>query len=171
MVGASACTDPLLTQPFLSDKDSNHYTLLPGESPGSFQGDGWTLSGGAHVITTALRNGQDGTALDLPSGSNAVSPSICVSTAYPTARTVVRNVVGGEGIQFYVSYQGTSTWLNPKNTGQFHGAGTNWSPSAPINLQPTKQTGWQIVRFVFVPGGRTSDFRMYDFYVDPRMKS
>jgi hypothetical protein len=66
---------------------------------------------------------------------------------------------------------GTSTWLNPKNTGQFHGAGTNWSPSAPVNLQPTKQTGWQIVRFVFMPGGRTSDFRMYDFYVDPRMKS
>jgi hypothetical protein len=170
-VDTSACTDPTLGQPFASARDNNWYTLVPGQSPGSFNGNGWTLSGGARVVPTTLGNGQTGSVLDLPSGSSAVSPSICVSSAFPTARTLVRNVVGGEGVQFYVSYEGTNTWQNPKNTGQFHGQQTSWTLSDPINLQPSSQSGWQIVRFAFVPGGKNSDFQLYDFYVDPRMKS
>ena len=49
-VDTSTCSNPLLTQPFLSAKDSNWYTLLPGETPGNFDGAGWTLSGGAKVV-------------------------------------------------------------------------------------------------------------------------
>jgi hypothetical protein len=50
--------------------------------------------------------------LDLPSGSKAVSPTICVTTEFPTARTMVRNVVGAEGVFFYVSY---ANGLDPSN--------------------------------------------------------
>jgi hypothetical protein len=39
-VDTSACSNPLLTQPFLSANDSNWYTLLPGETPGNFDGPG-----------------------------------------------------------------------------------------------------------------------------------
>jgi hypothetical protein len=168
-IDTSSCTAPVVSQPFLSANDSNWYTLLPGESAGNFSGSGWTLSGGAQVITTTLANGQVGQVLNLPSGSKAVSPTICVNSADPTARTLVRNVVGAEGVQFYVSYAGTNTWTNPQNTGQVHGQQNNWTTSDPVNIQPSNQSGWQLARFTFVPGGRTSDFQIYNFYVDPRM--
>jgi hypothetical protein len=159
-------------QTFLSMKDRNWYTLAPGQSPDGFNGAGWTLTNGAQIVSTQLQDGQSGSVLDLPSGAVAVSPPICVTSDYPTARTLVRNVVGGEGVQFYVSYQGTHTWEQPQNTGQLHGQKNGWTVSSPVNLQPDHHTvGWQIVRFAFVAGGKTSDFQVYNFYVDPRMKA
>ncbi len=168
-VNTSTCTAPQLSQPFLSQNDSNWYTLLPGETPAGISGSGWTLSAGAQIITTRLASGQMGQVLNLPSGSQAVSPTICVNSADPIARTMVRNVAGGEGVQFYVSYAGTNTWTTPKNTGQVHGQQNSWTLSDPVNIQPSNQPGWQLVRFTFVPGGKTSDFQIYNFYVDPRM--
>jgi hypothetical protein len=83
---------------------------------------------------------------------------------------MVRNVVGAEGVFFYVSYAGTNTWDKPKNTGQVHGTHTAWTLSDPVNVQPSNLPGWQEVRFTFVPGGTRSDFQIYNFYVDPRMR-
>jgi len=143
--------------------------LMPGESAGNFDAAGWVLSGGAKIITTTFPNGSVGSVLDLPSGSKAVSPTICVTSSYPIARAVVRNVVGSEGVFFYVSYQGTSTWNTPKNTGQVHGSGTAWTLVTPVNLQPYNTLGWQPMRITLVPGGNTSDFQLYNLYVDPRM--
>jgi hypothetical protein len=162
----SSCFDPVLTQPFLSAKDTNWYTLAPGESPGDFNGAGWTLNGGA-----AIQPGQNGTGsvLDLPSGSQAISPPMCVASDYPTARTMVRNVVGGEGVQVFVAYAGTKTETNAQGAGQVHGQKTGWTLSGPLNIHPGNLPGWQLVRFTLVPGGRSSDFQVYNFYVDPRM--
>jgi opacity protein-like surface antigen len=162
------CTAPALTQPFTAWKDSAWYTLAPGQSSHRFDGRGWTLTGGATVRATTLGDGSQSTVLDLPSGSKAVSPAMCVTKAFPRARSMVRNVKGSEGVFFYVSYLGTKTWDTPKNTGQFHGSNTSWTLSGGINLQPLGTTEWQVVRFTFVPGGNTSDFQLYDFYVDPR---
>ena len=120
-IDTSACANPLLTQPFLSAHDSNWYTLIPGQTPGNFDGTGWQLSGGARIITTQLADGSTISVLDLPSGSKAVSPTMCVTSSYPTARTMVRDAKGSEDVFVYVSYEGTSTWTNPKNTGQVHG--------------------------------------------------
>jgi hypothetical protein len=169
-VDASSCTTPTLSQPFLSVGDSNWYTLTPGESVDNFSGTGWTLSGGAQIETTTLADGTTGQVLNLPSGSEAVSPVTCVDDGYQTARTEVRDVVGSEGVFFYVSYQGTNTWTNPQNTGQVHGQQTSWTLSDPVNVQPSNTPGWQLVRFIFEPGGKTSDFQLYNFWVDPRMK-
>jgi hypothetical protein len=168
----STCANPSMSQTFLSVKDRNWYTLAPGQSPDGFNGAGWTLTNGAEIVTSQLQGGQNGSVLNLPSGAVAVSPPICVTSDYPTARTMVRNVAGGDGVQFYVSYQGTRTWDQPQNTGQLHGQQNGWSASSPVNVAPDHHTvGWQIVRFAFVAGGKTSDFQLYDFYVDPRMKS
>src|SRR5947209_6889073 len=93
-VDTSACTNPAVTKPFLSVGDSNWYTMMPGESPDSFAGSGWTLSGGASIKTTTLADGAVGHVLDLPSGAKAVSPTICVNGGFPTARTEVRDVKG-----------------------------------------------------------------------------
>jgi hypothetical protein len=150
-VDTSMCdANPLLTQPFLSAGDSNWYTLMPGESPGSFDGRGWTLTGGASIKTTTTASGPS-TVLDLPSGSKAISPVVCVTSSYPVARAMVRNVVGSEGVFFYVSYDGTSTWNTPKNTGQVHGAGTAWTPVTPVNLQPYNVSGWEPVKKGWLP--------------------
>jgi hypothetical protein len=169
-VDTSMCNqNPLFTQPFLAYNDSNWYTLVPGQTEGAFDGGGWTLSGGASVRQTTIANGSTSTVLDLPSGSKAVSPTICVTSQYPVARAMVRNVVGSEGVFFYVSYLGTNTWDTPKNTGQMHGSGTAWTAVTPVNMQPYNVSGWQPVRITLIPGGKTSDFELYDLYVDPRM--
>ena len=169
-VDTSSCSAPqTFSQPFLSFGDTNWYTLTPGESVSSLDGGGWTLSGGAQVITTQRDDGQTGSVLDLPSGSKAVSPPMCVSSAYPTARAMVRNVVGGEGVQFYVSYSGTKTAQKPKGTGQLHGQQNSWTLSHPVNVQPGKASGWQLVQFTLIPGGTSSDFQIDNLWVDPRM--
>lgn len=160
--GTASCSQPALSQPFLSYGDSNQYTLVPGQSQSGFNGNGWTLSGGASVASFGGRS-----VLGLPSGSQAVSPTICTTTEFPTARMMVRNVVGSEGVFFYVSYADTPTWNQPKNTGQVHGTGTAMSLSGQVNLQPPNVSGWQLVRFTLVPGGKNSNFQIADFWVDP----
>jgi hypothetical protein len=167
-VDTSWCATPAFSQAFASFKDPNWYTLMPGESAAGFDGAGWQFSGGAKIVTTTLADGSVTSVLDLPSGSKAVSPEICVTSSYPRARTMVRDVKGSEGVFFYVSYEGTNTWNVPRNTGQVHGQATNWSLSDPVNIQPSNMPGWQPVRFTLVPGGKTSDFQIYDFEVDPR---
>lgn len=168
-VDTSACSAPGLSQPFASVKDSNWYTLTAGQSVDNFDGGGWTLTG-ASIQTTVLADGTIGEVLNLPSGAKAVSPTMCVDNGYQTARTNVRDVVGSEGVFFYVSYEGTNTWTNPQNSGQVHGQQSNWTLSDPVNVQPSNTAGWQLVRFTFVAGGKTSDFQVSNFWVDPRMR-
>jgi hypothetical protein len=162
ITSTSACANPALTQPFLSSNDSNLYMLVPGQDSSGFNGSGWTLSGGAKVLGSGGRN-----VLDLSSGSKAVSPTVCVTTEYPRARMMIRNVVGAEGVSFYVSYANTASWNQPKNTGQIHGQGSALTLSDPVNLQPPSASGWQLARFTLVPGGKSSDFQVSEFWVDP----
>jgi hypothetical protein len=168
-VNTAQCTTPEYSQPFLYAGDSNWYAPIPGESYDNFGGEGWALGGGARILTTTLADGSTGQVLDLPSGSKAVSPVICVTSEYPTARGIVRNVKGSEGVYFDVEYEGTKTWNHPKNTGQIHGTNTEWTLVTPVNLQPEKVSGWQPMRITLIPGGTTSDFQVYNLYVDPRM--
>ena len=65
----SQCKEPVLTQPLLWAADSNYYFLAPGQTPGNFEGTGWTLSGGASIKTTTLKDGKTGKVLALPSDS------------------------------------------------------------------------------------------------------
>ena len=164
---SSACKSPELTQPFLSAHDSHYYMLAPGQKAGAFEGQGWTLSGGAKILKTTLPGGGTGSVLDLSSGSRAVSPVMCVNTEYPVARTMVRDVVGAEGVFFSVSYEGQNNWLNPQDTGQVHGSGSTWTLSSPVNMQPFNEPGWQHVKVTLSAGGNTSDFQVDDLYIDP----
>ncbi|MGN6216111.1 MAG: hypothetical protein ACTHN7_04015 [Solirubrobacterales bacterium] len=167
ITSTAECGEPSLSQHFLPANDRNWYAPVPGQDDEGFEGEGWTLSGGASIVSTTDAKGQPVSVLNLPSGSKAVSPTVCVTREYPTARMLVRNLVGSEGVFFYVSYAGTSTWNKPKNTGQVHGTGTAWTLATPINLQPNGVDGWQLVKFTFIPGGKASLFQIYDFWVDP----
>jgi hypothetical protein len=169
-IDTSACSAPTISQALLRFGDVNWYSLLPGESPDALTGAGWTLRGGASIKSSTLADGQMGPVLDLPSGSTAVSPTICVNNSFPTARTEVRDVIGSEGVQFSVSYAGTRTWTSPQTTGHVHGTQSAWTLSNDVHLKPGNTADWQLVRFTFVPGGKHGDFQIYDFYVDPRCR-
>ncbi len=171
LADTSSCSAPTLVQPFLSWNDSNWYTLAPGESADSFNGTGWTLNGGASVVSTQLADGSTGNVLDLPAGSSAVSPPMCVASNYPTARTMVQQAGGWGGVQFSVSYQNQSTgnWSGPQTTGLVHSP-NGWTLSAPVSLEPSSDPGWQLVEFTFTSLGRSNDSQLYNFYVDPYAK-
>jgi hypothetical protein len=167
----SACSAPALSQPLTAFKDFNYYTLAPGGTFDDPAAGEWELTGGAGVVETTQPDGTVNGVLDLPSKAAAVSPVLCITSDYPTARLWVRNLRGSEGVFFYVSYNLNGTWTSWKNTGQFHGAGSTWTLSNPMNVQPSKVAGWQPIRFKFVAGGNTSRFQVNDFWVDPRMRA
>jgi hypothetical protein len=169
-VDTSMCFDQAFVQPFAAFNDNGFYTLMPGESADDFNGAGWTLSNGASIETTTLDDGATGQVLDLPGGSAAVSPLMCVRSNYPTARTMIRDAASGAGVQVYVSYAGTNTWEQPKTAGKVHGKSTAWTLSDSFNLQPYKVwTGWEVVRFGLVATGNHSEYQLYNLYVDPHM--
>jgi hypothetical protein len=167
-VKTSACSEPSYTfsQPFSSFKDANWYTLAPGQSVNSFDGTGWTLNGGAQLVTTTLADGSTGTVLDLPAGATAVSPPMCVSAAYPSARAQVRDLVGAPSIHLFVQYTNTKSWEKPLNAGVFAGK-TQWVHSQPLDLHPGNLYGWQQETFTLTGGDKGTDAQVYNFYVDP----
>jgi hypothetical protein len=170
-VDTSMCTTQAFLQPFTAFKDNGFYTLMPGESADDFDGTGWTLNGGARTVTTALNDGSTGPVLDLPGGSSAVSPLMCVRSNYPTARTMIRDLNSASGIHVYVSYAGTNTWEEPHNAGKLHGKSSAWSLSDNFNLQPYRVwNGWEVVRFGFVATGNNAEYQLYNLYVDPHLR-
>jgi hypothetical protein len=168
-VDTSACTQAPFSQPFASFGDYGFYTLVPGQSVDDFAGTGWALGDGASIVTTTLDDGTTGQVLNLSGGSSAVSPPMCVASNYPAGGTMIRDITGSKGVQFYVSYEGSNTWEKPRNTGQLHGDGTAWTLSQPFNLQPYHTDGWQIVRFGLTVGKHSGDYQLYNLYVDPHM--
>src|SRR5690349_14100465 len=80
---SSSCTNPLLSQPFLSYGDHNWFTLAPGESVDNVNGAGWILSGGARLVTTTVADRNVGSVVDLPPGSSARTPVMCVESGMP----------------------------------------------------------------------------------------
>jgi hypothetical protein len=157
------CANPTLSQAFLPIGDPNYYTQAPDFSA-------WTLAGGAQLKSTTLADGSTGQVLDLPAGSMAVSPNICVTSLYPTARMMIRSLFGGDDLSFRVSYGNTNTWTNPHETGHVNGNDSNWTVSDSVALQPGNGAGWQIVRLTLVPNGGHSEFQIYDLGLDPYAK-
>ena len=175
-VDTSSCTEPALTQPFLAWGDSNWYALAPGETADDFTGAGWTLTGGAKIVTATLKDGTTGSVLDLPRGSEAVSPTICLTSDYPTARAMIRNVSGSNGgsAGFSVSHAGTGTATAPVQTGTFKTTGSagvagDWALSDPANLDPSTTPGWQLMRITLTATG-PKEFQVYNLYNDPMMR-
>jgi hypothetical protein len=173
VASATTCTAPALAQVYSWAQDTNWYAALPGESWDSIGTSGWTLSGGAKFVATTMADGKKGTLLDLPSGSQAVSPTACVTNSYPAARTQVRDVTGTAGVNISVAYQNTNgTWgLNQLSAtaGAVKSANTGWMIPLPFNIKPSNVTGWQLARFTLAAQGTSSEYQISNLYVDPRM--
>ncbi len=167
----AVCPGQTFAQEFGAFADSNFYTQVEGSQ---FNGgpEGWELRNGAEVVEGTRPDGSTGGVLDLPSGAIAISPPVCVTLQYPTARAWVESVQGGGGVTVGVYYAGT------KATGQVVGQLTGktvggWELSSPFNVKPEltgSQEGIREVRFVYANTTRTSDFHLSGLYVDPRMR-
>jgi hypothetical protein len=167
IASADPCPSNSLSQPFLAWGDTNEYTLLPGESVDNVTGDGWELWRGANLATTSLEDGQVGQVLDMPAGSVAVTPPMCVNaSAYPMARTMVQDVSGTEGVAVYVAYDGPGAGDWPFAAGNIKNTVPGWAPSKPIMLHAGQLRGQHTVRLILVSYG--GDYQLYNFYIDPR---
>lgn len=164
------CEGQLFSQPFLSYGDSGFYTLAPGGEFNSAS-EGWTLSGGASVVNTTRPDGSAGGALNLPSGSKAVSPPMCVTLAYPSAKTWVSAANGTKGVIVSVSYAGTASAIAPRKVETIEAKHGTWTLGE-FGVEPSlagDEEAPREVRFIF-EGARKGETQLFDVYVDPRMR-
>jgi hypothetical protein len=161
----SWCSNPPLYQPFLTWGDTNWWALPPGENLDHFAGTGWTLERGATIGTRTLADGSTGQVLEMPSGSTAVSPPMCVGNGYPFAKTLI--LAKSKGSVAFTPYDLTTG--RQMGTMQLLGL-PDWSLTPPVNVLPGAVQGWHIMQFTFLAGNGNDDFEIYNFAIDPRMK-
>lgn len=167
----AVCPGQTFSQPFEAFGDSNFYTLVEGSE---FNGgaEGWDLRNGAEVVEGTRPDGSEGNVLDLPAGAVAISPAVCVTLQYPTARSWVHSVGGKGRLTIGVYYPGDKPTAH--SVGRFgSNAQDDWELSRPFNIQPQlagSEEGVREVRFVYANTTRSGDFHVRGLYVDPRMR-
>jgi hypothetical protein len=173
---ASDCGDETLTKPFAQFGDSANYKLVRN---GAFETGttGWTLTGGARVVTgnEPWKVGGSGHAksLVLPAGSSAISPVSCVGLGEPTLRFFAkknRAVLLGISTLTVTVYVKTSLGLTvPVPVGTVLNGG-QWKATPAMlivaNLLPLLPGDRTPVAFGFTP--LLGDWQIDDVYVDPR---
>ena len=172
---SGACGDRPLSRPFLPWLDPMQYTLAP---RGNFESgtSGWTLKGGAAVVTGNEPwkvSGPGSRSLYLPSGSSAMTPPICVETLDPTVRYFAKNrgIVALSSLVVEVvllDRYGRPVLTLP--AGVHTGLGS-WHPSLPgvalLNLTGVLSGGKANVKFRFRPVGLGAKWQIDDVFVDP----
>jgi hypothetical protein len=174
---AESCNDGALTQPFQRWGDRANYKLVGG---GSFESGatGWTLSGGAKVVTGnetfKVGGSTHSRSLSLPAGSRATTPFVCVGAHEPTLRLFARRQSGLltsllVEVQLQTSL-GLTAWL-PVLPGDL--GGSSWHPTVAmpvlVNLLTLSTVDRTPVRFRFTPL-LLGSWQIDDVYVDPFMK-
>jgi hypothetical protein len=173
--GSAAYCDPSSTQPFSPWGDSASYARLLN---GGFEGGitGWTLAGGARVVSgnePFFVNGsrKDSHSLLLPAGSSASSGTVCFALGDWHLRLLMRNVGSSSGalhVQVVVPslLGGLLTILD----GGTISSGASWTPSPRLELllcNVTSLLGTQAVAFRFTPVGYGAAYQIDDVYLDP----
>jgi hypothetical protein len=164
-IWSTSCGDPALSQPFLAWGDSTCYALAPGESQDSFSATGWTLSGGAKIVTTTLSNGTQGSVLDLPSGGTAVSPVVSMNSAHPYVRAMVNSANHGAA-KLSVAYLGANGFGSPRQAGVLTTPHPTWTLSHQLKLPDNPKSTWQQAQFTLLGTGpkANGDTRIYNLY-------
>jgi len=157
-----------MSQPFTQFGDNASYTLIPG---GSFEsGDvAWALKGGASIVSgNEPFAGSGSKALNLPAGSSATSPFMCVGTLSPTLRLFGFASSSSTALSVEVLAKNVFGVLTVLNVGIVYPGQTSWAPtSSALFLQSLGAllTNTTSIAFRFAPvnGSWTID----DTYVDP----
>lgn len=167
----AACPTSAISHPFAKFGDGSAYSLIPG---GSFEAGapGWALSGASVVSGNESYEVAGGShSLAIQATGSAVSPAICVSTAYPTFRFFARRTSGSWGV-LNVILRWTDASGNTHNTTVAAiQSGTSWTPSSALKLSstlPLWQSGETLsARLVFKPEPYGGAWAIDDVYVDP----
>ncbi|HKP17217.1 MAG TPA: hypothetical protein VJT84_01980 [Gaiellaceae bacterium] len=164
------------SQVFAPWGDSRNY--LPAPNGGFESGSkGWTLSGGAAVVSgnqPFLRSGSS--SLSLPSGSSALSPNVCLGTKQLFIRLFAKDSGGTDrGLRVRVYWYGLLNKLLGVSDFATVSAGGDWRPSDPVNSGGGLLAPLPIVallsstsaRIEITPLGGGSQWRIDDLYIDP----
>ena len=166
----SSCNYGPASHPFARWGDVASYTLVPGASFES-GAPGWTLAGGARVVSGNesyyANSAADSQSLSLPAGSSATTAPFCVSLNRPTIRFFVTN--GGSSsskLRVKVVFQGLLGVLGILDGGTIT-AGRAWSASPVMLATLHAPLGTKSAQFVFTPADSSGSWRIDDLYVDP----
>jgi hypothetical protein len=172
--GSASYCDPSAQQVFAPWNDSSYYATLLN---GGFEGGstGWNLSGGARVVSGnepfLVGDEKDNHSLLLPSGSSAVSGTVCFALGDWHLRLFARNVGSRTG-QLHVQVVVPSLvggLLTVLDGGTISGSGT-WAPSPRLELalcNVSSLLGTRAVAFRFTPVGAGASYQIDDVYLDP----
>jgi hypothetical protein len=153
--------------------DYDNYLLVPG---GAFESGhpAWAMSGGARVVSGNepfyVRSAQDRSSLYLPSGSSALSPTVCFGFGDWHARFFVRNVGSASGsLKVDIAVRSLLGLVSILDGGSVSGSGV-WAPSPRIGLTLTNLCsllGVKAISFRFRVVGSGAAFQVDDVYLDP----
>lgn len=174
LISTDPCDNATLTQAFLQFGDSNLYKAVPG---GTFEAGtaGWTLSGGAKLVSGSEPYGVSGkvgsSSVYIPAGGSVQSPFTCVDAAYPTFRFFALNRGLLSTLTAAVIYR-TPLGLVSVPVGAATLSG-KWSPNmlpmltlSAVPALLSNGTAQVSLKFSELLGASQID----DVYVDPRMK-
>lgn len=175
-----ACPSPS-SQVFAPWNDYAYYSYAPN---GGFEGgsNGWSLSGGARVVTGNspfyVHGRGERYSLSLPAGSSATSPPMCISLFSSKMRFFVANQGAASArLKVQVIYRGgvggvlslVTKTLGLSDFG-YIAAGRAWQPSPEIGmLSGTLPLLTTSVQFRFVPADSSGAWLIDDVYLDPLM--
>jgi hypothetical protein len=174
----AVCPGQTFSQPFLGFEDTNFYTLVEDSLFDGGDAGGWSLRGAAKLVDGTLPDGGTGKVLELGPGGFAISPPVCVTLQYPSARAWVRTVGGHGGVSVGVYYTKAKSgyagfgaadsvaYLGSENEGE-------WDLSDPFEVKPElggSEEGTREVRFVYSNLTWSGSFDLSGLWVDPRMR-
>lgn len=156
--------------------DAAYYILAPN---GSFESgtSGWTLSGGASVVNGNEPFYPTGThSLSLPSGSSAMSPTVCLGTKQLYIRMFGKDLGGTDsGLRVRVYWYGLlNQLLGTSDFAVFPGGG-DWAPTSQVKssggllapLPVVALVSSSSARIEITPLGSGSRWQIDDLYIDP----
>jgi hypothetical protein len=161
------------SQIFAAWNDQNSYYLAPngGLENGS---TGWTLSGGAAVVSGNQPFFASGThSLALPSGSKATSPVVCIGPKDLVIRMFGVDQGGTDsGLRVRVVWYGLLNQVIGLSDVNTFAPGGPWSPTATVNSNGGGNVvipllGSTSARIEITPVNAGSSWRIDDLYIDP----
>jgi hypothetical protein len=161
------------TQVFAAWDDYHSYYLAPngGLENGS---SGWSLSGGATVVSGNQPYGKTGThSLLLPSGSSATSPALCIGPSELGLRMFGSDAGGSDsGLRARVIWYGLLNKVLGTTDYATFTPGRGWEPTAIVDSRHGFNfvlpiLGSTSARLQLTPLGSGSNWRIDDLYVDP----
>jgi hypothetical protein len=172
LIGTVLPTCGTTSQPFAQFGDNNSYYPVPNQ--GLENGStGWTLTGGASVVAGNEPwnvSGTGSSALALPPGSSASTPSTCINLLDPNIRLFAASEANGP-LRVDVVFRGlTGNVLGILNIKSFQSSSYgDWRPSENVLSLLAVPVLTSSVQIKFTSLASSGSWKIDDVYIDPRI--